>query len=106
MGEAGEDFGIGEGLAGGINDFFEEGDAAVGVGHRAGFFEPSGGGEDDVGVVGGFGGVDVLHDDQFSVFEGGFGMPGVGEGGDGVGGDDPDGFDFFGGEGVEELDGG
>ncbi len=95
VGDEAENGKIGEGLARCAGDFFDEAEAAFGVDEGAFFFAPTGGGEDEVGELGGFGRVvHVLNDEEVESvedFEAGVLVdPGVGR----VGANDPEAFDF------------
>ena len=68
----GKDFPVGAGFAGGWAKGRTEGHHPLGVGHGAGFFAPLGGGQQQVGKLGGFGGVvGILVDGEGRLGQGG-----------------------------------
>lgn len=65
VGEELNDAEVTKSLAGGVSDLLDRADAAFAVDEGAGFFTPGGGGEEEVGSLGGLGGViHVLHHEK------------------------------------------
>lgn len=70
FGDEFEDGEVAQGLAGGAGDFFGDGEAALAVDENAVLLAPAGGGEDEVGELGGLGRrIHVLHDEKLEFGE-------------------------------------